>query len=193
MRWQLGNVLYYAAVEEPAGGGQPTYFAGPVQTVDLCSVSACDPHYFTYPAPPAGGTAVTGAKSGGASGPTTYDIAVPLSVVGQATADSLLEEVTGLVTVSPTPASVPLTAVQAAADVVPIQIEGTRTFNFRAASLASAAPAPAPAPVAAPNGSLPRTGPDSSAGLMAGAGVVMVGLALGSRRLFARTRATMRN
>src|SRR5207253_1194420 len=125
-----------------------------------CSVSACKPNYFVYPSPPAGGTAVKGAKTPGNS--MTYDIAVPASVVGNLTASSLLEEVTAFVTISPTPSSVPLTNVQADADIVPIQVEGARSFNFRAAS-ANGLTQPA-APVAAPGGALPRTGPGDSAG-----------------------------
>ncbi|MDQ1397362.1 MAG: hypothetical protein QOG64_2621 [Acidimicrobiaceae bacterium] len=193
VRWQMGNTLFYAAAEEPAGGGTPTYYAGPVQSVDLCSVSACDPHYFVYPAPPAGGTAVTGTKApaaaaaataagrakAAAGGATTYDIAVPLSVIGNATQDSLLEEVSAFVTVSTTPASLPLTNVQADADIVPIQVEGARTFNFRAAALA-APPAAAPAPAPAPAGALPRTGGPE---IWAAAGAVMLAVYLGLRRL----------
>ena len=124
---------------------------------------------------PAGGTAVTGTKSG--SGPTTYDIAVPVSAIGNMTADSLLEEVTGFVTVSPTPAAVPITNVQAFAEIVPLQIEGTRTFNFRGSAVL---PAQSGGPVAAPV--LPRTG-SSDSGLWAVAGVVLLGLAVGARKI----------
>src|SRR5439155_21218524 len=36
VRWQMGDVLYYAAVEELTQGGAPTYFAGATQSIDLC-------------------------------------------------------------------------------------------------------------------------------------------------------------
>src|SRR5256885_11850779 len=41
-RWQMGNTIYYAAMENTALN-QPVFFAGKAQSVDLCSVSACFP------------------------------------------------------------------------------------------------------------------------------------------------------
>src|SRR5207248_3732074 len=38
-RWQLGNTLYYAAMENTLAN-QPTFYAGKTQSIDLCSVSA---------------------------------------------------------------------------------------------------------------------------------------------------------
>src|SRR5437588_2517436 len=46
-RWQMGNTLYFAAMQTT--GGVPTFYAGRTQSVDLCSVSACFPHVLTYP------------------------------------------------------------------------------------------------------------------------------------------------
>src|SRR5207245_7357195 len=130
VRWQMDNTIYYAAAEQSALGGPVEWYAGAAQSVDLCSVSGCKPNYLVYPAPPAGGTSVSGTAGG--SGPVTYDIAVPVAVVGGAGATSLLEEVAAFTTVSASSAAVPLTNAQAFSDVVPLEIEGTRTFNFRA-------------------------------------------------------------
>ena len=54
-RWQMGNTVYYAAMENNAAN-QPIFYAGAMQTIDLCSVSACFPHVMTYPEPGAGAT-----------------------------------------------------------------------------------------------------------------------------------------
>jgi hypothetical protein len=51
--------MYYAAVEV-GSSGTPSFFAGSVISYELCSVSGCFPHSTDYPAPPYGGTAVTG-------------------------------------------------------------------------------------------------------------------------------------
>jgi hypothetical protein len=60
---------------------------------------------------------------------------VPLTAIGNPGASSLLEEVMGFVTVSAEPPAVPLDTASAFADEVPLQIEGTKTFNFRAAAV----------------------------------------------------------
>jgi hypothetical protein len=129
VRWQVGNTLSYAAVEQDAAGGPLNWYAGQVQSVDLCSVSACKPNYLVYPAPPAGGTSVTGTVTG--TGPVTYDIAVPVTALAGMAAGATLEEIMAFGAVAPTSARVPLTNAQAFADEVPLQLEGTRTFNFR--------------------------------------------------------------
>jgi hypothetical protein len=177
VRWQMGNALYYASVEQPASGGALSWYAGASSTVDLCSVSACDPHYITYPAPPAGGTAVTGTATPTHS--TVYDIAVPVSAVGNVTPDSLLEEVMGFATVSATPAEAPLTNPQADADIVPIQVEGTRTFNFSASLTAASTTSGPTGSAGAPTGSLPATG--GNAAWLASGGLLL-SLALLTRR-----------
>jgi hypothetical protein len=51
--------IFYAAVEVDSSG-TPTFFTGKAVSYELCSVSACTPHIMDYPAPPSGGTAVTG-------------------------------------------------------------------------------------------------------------------------------------
>ncbi len=132
VRWQMGNTLYYAAVEQDAAGMTTKYYGGKTGSIDLCSVSACDPHYLTYYAPPAGGTTATGAASVPATGAATYTIKVPLSAIGNPTSSSLLEEVTGYTFVSTQSASVPITNAQADAENgIPIEIEGTEAFNAK--------------------------------------------------------------
>jgi len=116
---------------------------------------------------------------------TTYDIAVPVAAVGNVTADSLLEEVTGFVQVSPVPAAVPITNVQADAELVPLQIEGTKTFNFKAPVAPAAAPASTPA--APPAGQLPATGTDSTG--PAAAGAMALSLALVAQVVRRRRRS----
>jgi hypothetical protein len=60
---------------------------------------------------------------------TTYTFTVPLSVVPSPT--QRLEEVMGFVTVSPVSYAKPQDNALAFADEVPLQIEGTKTFNFK--------------------------------------------------------------
>src|SRR6202022_1828959 len=50
-RWQMGDTIYYAAMESTAAN-RPIFYAGKANSVDLCSVSACFPHVLTYPEPP---------------------------------------------------------------------------------------------------------------------------------------------
>src|SRR5881398_1145437 len=97
-RWQMGNTIYYAAMENTALN-QPTFFAGKAQSVDLCSVSACFPHVMTYPEPGFGGSSETGTVScpsaPSASNPCTLTINVKLADVGSPAASNPLEEVGG--------------------------------------------------------------------------------------------------
>src|SRR5437879_3329427 len=58
-RWQMGNTIYFAAMENTPLNN-PTFFAGKAQSVDLCSVSACFPHVITYPEPGLCGATDTG-------------------------------------------------------------------------------------------------------------------------------------
>jgi hypothetical protein len=129
VRWQMGDTLYYAEAEQPASGTPTEFYAGKVASIDLCSVSACDPHYFVYPGAANGGNSITGTTSSDASG-TTYTFEVPLSDIGNPANDSLLEEVDGYVFAAPASANV--TAPNAAAQGeqgIPTEIEGTKTFN----------------------------------------------------------------
>src|SRR5207245_181353 len=49
-RWQMGNTIYYGAMENTELN-RPTFYAGAAQSVALCSVSACFPYVITYPQP----------------------------------------------------------------------------------------------------------------------------------------------
>ncbi|TMC38612.1 MAG: hypothetical protein E6J25_13250 [Chloroflexi bacterium] len=134
-RWQMGNTIYYAAMENTALN-QPTFFAGKAQSVDLCSVSACFPHVITYPEPAFGGVAETGSVScppspPSASNPCTLTITVKMADVGGPTASSLLEEVGGYAFASAHQQGA-LTNAQAEADNVPLEIDGVCCYNFRA-------------------------------------------------------------
>ncbi len=133
-RWQMGNTIYYAAMENTALN-QPTFFAGKAQSVDLCSVSACFPHVITYPEPSFGGAAETGSvscpASPSASNPCTLTITVKVADVGGPTGSNLLEEVGGYALASAHPQGA-LTNAQAEADDVPLEIDGVCCYNFRA-------------------------------------------------------------
>ncbi|MBK5305304.1 MAG: hypothetical protein JJD92_01305 [Frankiaceae bacterium] len=135
VRWQRGNTLYHAAVEMPAGApaAGALFFAGQTKSVDLCSVSGCKPNYLVYNAPPQLDTSrVNGSINTTVPGQTTYNITVPLSAVSKVgDASSLYEEVMAFVTVSPVSYAKPQDNALAFADEVPLQIEGTRTFNFK--------------------------------------------------------------
>ena len=48
-RWQMGNKLYYAEMYASNSLSTAQFSAGTVQSVDLCSVSACDHHVLLYP------------------------------------------------------------------------------------------------------------------------------------------------
>jgi hypothetical protein len=135
LRWQRGNTLWHVGVESDAGGAQPRYYAGATRSLDLCSVSACNPQYLEYVAPPAGGVAVTGTHTG-----STYTIDVPLSAIGNPKDSDLFEEVMAFTTVSAHSAATPQTNAETFADAVPLQVEGTRTFNYRLGATAVAKP-----------------------------------------------------
>jgi hypothetical protein len=133
VRWQMGNTLYHAGVDVDAANGNTSYYAGKTQSTDSCSVSACDPHTLDYVAPPlSGAAAATGSANVGQQ--TTYTINVPLSAIGNPSAHSLLEEVAAYVFAAPVPANAQDSKAQSDADEVPLELEGTRTFNFEAAA-----------------------------------------------------------
>jgi hypothetical protein len=132
VRWQMGNTLYHAGVDVDAAGANTSYYAGTTASTDSCSVSACDPHTLDYVAPPQqGAVAATGSVK--AAQNTVYTIDVPLSAVGNPSAHSLLEEVSAYVLAAPLPGSEADTKAQSDADEVPLELEGTKTFNFEAA------------------------------------------------------------
>jgi hypothetical protein len=132
-RWQLGDTLYYAAMENTAAN-QPRFYAGKTQSVDLCSVSACFPHVLTYPEPGLGGTQETGSvqcpATPSAKSPCTITINVNPADVGSPTAKSLFEEV-GAYALATSHAEGATTNAQAQADNVPLEIDGACCFNFQ--------------------------------------------------------------
>ena len=135
-RWQMGNTIYYAGMENTALN-QPIFYAGKAQSVDLCSVSACFPHVITYPERPAtGGKSEMGSLScpsvPSASAPCTLTIQVKVQDVGTPTASSLLEEV-GAYAFAASHEQGTTTNAQAEADNVPLEIDGACCYNFEAA------------------------------------------------------------
>lgn len=130
-RWQMGNTIYYAAMENTAQN-TPAFFAGKAQSVDLCSVSACFPHVITYPEPGLGGTQESGKVTcpsvPSASSPCKVTITVKTADVGSPTSSSLLEEV-GAYALASAHQQGTLTNAQAEADDVPLQIDGACCYN----------------------------------------------------------------
>ena len=125
VRWQQGDTLYFAAAEARAAGGTVSYYGGKVDSSDLCSVSGCKPNYLVYNAAPAPGV-VTG--TGSAVG-STYVIRVPLSALGNPKDSTLLEEVMAFSVASPGGGVVPQNNGANFADIAPLELDGTRTFN----------------------------------------------------------------
>jgi hypothetical protein len=125
-RWQMGNTIYYAAMENTSGNS-PTFFAGRARSVDLCSVSACDPHVLTYPEAGTGGTTEPGQVScppaPSVSRPCTVTVRVDTADVGLPARGSRLEEVGAYAFTSSHPQG-QLTNAQAEADNVPMEIDG---------------------------------------------------------------------
>jgi hypothetical protein len=132
-RWQMGNTIYYAAMENTAAN-QPIFYAGSQQSIDLCSVSACFPHVLTYPEPGAGptftGRAETGSIKCPATGPCTLTISVKVADVGNPTTASLLEEVGGYALASAIQEGAEDNA-SAQTDTVPLEIDGVCCYNFK--------------------------------------------------------------
>jgi hypothetical protein len=132
-RWQMGDTLYYAAMQNTVAD-QPSFYAGKTQSVDLCSVSACFPHVLTYPEPGLGGTQEQGSVQCPAApsvkNPCTITINVNAADVGSPGAKSLLEEVGSYALATSHPEG-ETTNAQAQADNVPLEIDGACCFNFQ--------------------------------------------------------------
>jgi hypothetical protein len=143
-RWQMGDVIYYAAMETMADN-KPIFYAGKATSIDLCSVSACFPHVIVYPEPQFGGTAESGSvicpSSPSPNNPCTLTIKVHAADVGGPTSTSLLEEVGayGLAGAVPEGAENNLTAQGDV--VVPLQVDGACCYNFMA-SVQNGGPGP---------------------------------------------------
>jgi hypothetical protein len=137
-RWQLGNTIYYAAMENTPAN-QPIFYAGAAQSIDLCSVSACFPHVLTYPEPGPGPTFTGKTESGtvacpaspSAENPCTLIIRVNVADVGSPTSTSLLEEVGGYALAATLQEGAETNAT-AESDTVPLEIDGVCCYNFQA-------------------------------------------------------------
>jgi hypothetical protein len=132
-RWQMGNTVYYAAMENTAAN-KPIFYAGKQQTIDLCSVSACFPHVLTYPEPGTGPT-FTGIPEAGSitcpsEGPCTVTIRVKLADVGNPTTSSLLESVAGYSLAAAIQEGAE-DNVSAETDTVPLEIDGVCCYNAK--------------------------------------------------------------
>jgi hypothetical protein len=168
-RWQMGNTLYYA--EAYATGNLSTfqYSAGTTQSIDLCSVSACDPHVLLYPEADQAGAANIESGSAicppspSALNPCTITINVNTAHVGSPTANSFLESV-GSYAYSASHFQTGTTTAEAQADSVPLETDGVCCFNFGVAPNPNNIPEALWAPV------------------LVGVGVAVVGVGLVARR-----------
>jgi hypothetical protein len=148
VRWQVGDTLYHAGIEGSAQGGVFRAFAGPTKSVDLCSVSGCKPNYLDYRADP---TAPQPTVTAAGDGPVTYTITVPAAAIGSPKSDALFEGVMAFAAMAPRPAEVPLDNPSAEADEVNLQIEGTRTYNYRRGATLVLGPGAKPVKQPTPN------------------------------------------
>jgi hypothetical protein len=137
-RWQMGNTIYYAMMETDGAlrsAGQDQFYAGKAQSIDLCSVSACDPHVLFYPEAGPGANNETGSincpPTPSVSNPCTVTITVNAADVGTPTSTSLLEEV-GTYSFESTHLQASISVPQAQADNVPREVDGICCFNFSA-------------------------------------------------------------
>jgi MYXO-CTERM domain-containing protein len=207
-RWQTGNTIYYAGFStNPAG--QQMFYAGPAQSVDLCSVSGCYPHVVYYPE--AGPAAHS--ETGTVTCPTTPSVATPCTVeidvaaadvgitasttvaahAATATAAPLLEEV-GTYTFASLLPQATLNNPQAQADNLPLQVGAVCCFNSNLGTTSSVS-SPSPTSTATHNGggngngsgtppaALPNTSATSPvAGVAAAVALLGLGVAAGIRR-----------
>ncbi len=133
-RWQMGNTIYYAAMENTALN-QPIFYAGQEHSIDLCSVSACFPHVITYPEPGAAGTTFTGKPESGtiscpSTGPCTLTVNVNVADVGNPTTSTLLESVGGYAMAAAIQEGAEDNA-SAQSDTVPLEIDGVCCYNVK--------------------------------------------------------------
>jgi hypothetical protein len=136
-RWQMGNTIYYAMMETDGALRQANadqFYAGAAQSIDLCSVSACDPHVLFYPEAGPGANNETGSiscpPSPSASTPCTVTININTAHIGNPNANSLLEEV-GTYSFESTHLQASIDVPQAQADNVPREVDGICCFNFK--------------------------------------------------------------
>jgi hypothetical protein len=118
----IRNPIEYAAAEVLAPK-KFSFSAGDAISVELCSVSGCFPHIVDYPAPPRGGTAVTGKIVHQATG-DVLQITVPRSSLHGLTDGSLLESFSAYALVRDASASATPTNADAQAGITPIEVDG---------------------------------------------------------------------
>jgi hypothetical protein len=131
-RWQMGNTVYYAVMENNALN-QPIFYAGAMKSIDLCSVSACFPHVLTYPEPGTGPTFTGKTETGSIScstNPCTLTISVKVADVGGPTGASILESIGGYSLAAAIQEGAEDNA-SAQSDTVPLEIDGVCCYNFR--------------------------------------------------------------
>lgn len=135
VRWEYKSKLYFAALEVDATGQTQTFFDGASQSIDLCSVSACDPHLMTYPGPviaPNTSHSTTGTVSNGdtASGtPGSISIDVPRADVGNPADGERIDSVGAYSLVSLQSFNTPLLNAMAENDMVPVEVDGACCFT----------------------------------------------------------------
>jgi hypothetical protein len=194
VRWEFNSHIYFATVEIPATGTPVQYFDGLAQTVDLCSVSACDPHILTYPGPtvaPSTSHTVTGSITNPGVAPAvstatgSITITVPRTDVGGPKNGERLDSVGAYSLLSLLSFDVPLPNTNAQNDKVPVEVDGACCFTpLTVAATSGGTPSPTPG-AAAPASTLPNTsGAAARTGGVAAAVALVVGLAalVGRRR-----------
>ncbi len=125
----LENPIYYAAVEALPGGVTQA-FAGTATSIDLCSVSACDPHVVDYGGPGNGGTAVSATLKHG-PGFDYWEIVVPRTLVGNPADGSLLESLSAFTFARKQSASIQIPNADAEAGITPVQVDGVCCVEAR--------------------------------------------------------------
>jgi hypothetical protein len=204
VRWEDDSKLYFASAEYTAAGGTPTFSDGESQSIDLCSVSACDPHILSYPGPhmaPSTSHATTGTVSNGdAAGntPGSITIDVPRADVGGPKDGDRVDSVGGYSLVSLLSFDAPLTNAMAENDLVPVEVDGACCFTpFLNAGGAQGAGSSTPTATSSPTSNAVATLPNTSAptGERGGAVAAAVGvvvalglLAMRRRRVGVRVR-----
>ncbi len=136
-RWQMGNTIYYAMMETNnilRSSNADMFYAGSAQSIDLCSVSACDPHVLQYPeTPQPGANGETGSVScpatPTAANPCVITINIHAADVGGPTQGSFLEEVGSYALGSVREQSL-ITNADAEVDNLPLEVDGICCFNF---------------------------------------------------------------
>jgi MYXO-CTERM domain-containing protein len=200
-RWQMGNTIYYAGFSTTPAG-QQQFYAGPAQSVDLCSVSACDPHIVDYPEVGTGAHSETGTvtcpASPSATNPCTVEIDVSAGDVGNpaavgtnavraatATQAQPLEEIGTYAFASLVPQAT-LNNLTGQIDSVPLEVDGLCCFNSTlspASSGGTATPAPGSGSGGTAPAALPNTTTSSpAAGAAAAAALASLGALAALRR-----------